>query len=367
VFFLATPLLVIIGHFLLVPVYLGWAGKDVWIGILAGFVLGSVIFVAMASLQQSLYGQTLIERLLQRLGPWFGRIVSLPLILYFFALSAITLYGFSVFISSAFSLNFPQWVVTFTFTLLIVYMVNKGIEVIARVAEWILFYNILSGIMVSLSLINKKDYAKLLPMLDHGVEAVIPVVLYVIAVFGELIVMLMVNVKRNEQGESISYRMVYFLLFLANLIIFPSTSVSPVAIFGEEQAKHMTFPVESAVRVINLGFIERFDVYGLTIMTVSSSLRLALLHYATCVGLSQWMSFRSYRLINVVVGGLLMYTSMNVFDHYMKYLVFLKEYYVYGMGASGLILLLWMVTAFANRKKKRQHAERTQPSKEQQD
>lgn len=350
--FLTLPLLLIMGHFLLVPVYLQAAGKDAWIGIAAGFGAGAIIFGAMGKLQERLYGQTLIGGAVRWLGPVMGRIATLPVILYFLLLLTVTLYGTSIFVNSVFFPEHPLWIFSVTFALVMLYMVHKGIEVIARVSEWVLLYNIVSGMLVSLSLHHKKDFGKLLPMLEHGIAPVLPVMLLVLAVFGELIVMLMVQV-RKEGAKSFSHSTVYWLIFASVCFILPSTSIGPVTIFGEEQAKELAFPVESTVRLISVGFIERFDIYGLTIMTVSALLRMALLQYAASVAVTEWLSLKDYRFMNGFVGASVVAGSLSAFEHYGKLLEFLRRYYSYGIVSCGLILMLWGITSFMGSRRKR--------------
>lgn len=341
VFFITTPLIVIIGHFFLIKIYLGLAGRDAWIGMIIGFFVGFIIFLAMAKLVQTFSGATIIQRSLQRFGPLIGRLMTLPLILYFFTLSVITLYGYSVFINSVFLQQHRLWIIMFYFAVAVFYFVHLGIEVIARVAEFILILNIISGISVSLALMDQKDYTKLLPILENGIEPILPVVLLILAVFGEMIVLLMLNIRR-ENKNSIGYRKVFIILFIVNLIIFPSTAAGPVAIFGVAQAQQFTYPVESMVRLINIGFIERFDIYGLAIMTVSAFLRLALLHYGASVALSQWINVKDYRWVNWLLGGTLILASLNVFDNIVHFYNFLGKYYFYGIISSVVILILWI-------------------------
>ncbi|WP_438446367.1 GerAB/ArcD/ProY family transporter [Gorillibacterium sp. sgz5001074] len=350
IFYLALPLLLIMGHFFLVPVYLDWAGRDAWVGILAGFAAGGVLFAAMGRLQERLYGRTLVEWAILRWGPTVGRLATLPYIAYMFALSVITLYGTGVFVGSVFFVERPLWVITGTFTLVLLYLVHHGIEVIARVCEWVLLYNIVSGLLVSLALHHMKDYTKLTPVLRHGMAPVLPVMLLVLAVFGEMLVLLMVHVKR-EGPRSFSHTRMYMILFAAAMIILPSTTVGPVVIFGEEQARELAFPVESTVRLINVGFIERFDIYGLTIMTVSALLRLALLHYASSTAVAQWFSLPSHKPVNLLLGAVLLAVSHTTFSDYSELLVFLRRLYPYG-GAAGVVILamgLWTFSKRSNR------------------
>lgn len=353
VFFITTPLIVIPGHFFLIRTFLGWAGRDAWLGIIAGFGAGFIIFLAMAYLNEKLYGKTLVERALEKLGPWFGRLVTLPLVAYFFILSLITLYGFSVFITSVFLPQHSLGVISAIFAFCVLYTVHLGIEVIVRVSEWIIILNILAGIFVSVALKPLKDYHKLLPILENGIEPIIPVVLVILALFGEMIVMLMINVNR-ENEKSYSYRKIYIISFIANLIIFPSTAAGAVAIFGETQAVKLIYPVESMVRLINVGYLERFDIYGLTIMSVSAYLRLALLHYGASIALADWFKMKDYRWINWLLGIILIIMSTRTFNTVLNFYSFLEKYYFYGLLASGIILLLCFCVFIISRHQKKE-------------
>lgn len=348
-YFVSTPLLVIMGHFFLVPLYLRFAGRDAWLGVIAGFIAGAVIFLAMGRLHALMEGKTLVEKLAKWLGPWAGKALAVPLILYFFVLSLVTLYGFSIFISSIFLPDHPRWVITVSFTLAMAYMVHKGVEVIARVSEWIILYNMVSGMLVSLALHREKHYEKLLPILQHGPAPLLPVIMLILAVFGELVVMLMVQVHA-EKDSGTNWK-AYFMLFISCFFIFPSTTAGPVAIFGEDQAKLLAFPVESTVRLISVGFIERFDLYGLTIMTVSALLRLALLHYGACVATAQLLNLKSYRWVNLALSILLGASGLLVFDNYLELMDFLRRYYPYGAAACGLICVLWVIAWLAKRRR----------------
>lgn len=348
IFFLITPLIVIPGHFFLIKVFLGWAGRDTWLGMILGFIPGLLIFLALAYLSEKLFGKTIIEWALQTLGPFFGRISTLPLIAFFIIHTCLTLYGYSIFITAVFLPQHHLWVIAVIFALCVFFTVHHGIEVISRVAEWIIILNILAGIFVSVALKPLKDYNKLLPILENGFDSIIPVVLVILALFGEMIVLLMINVERTTP-KAISYRKVYLLSFIGNLIIFPSTAAGAIAIFGEAQATKFMYPVESMVRLIDVGFIERFDIYGLTIMSVSAYLRLALLHYGASAAVSNWLKLKHYHSVNWILGAIVVYFALSSFDTAIDYYDFLEKYYIYGLVFSGVIILLVLIVFIASK------------------
>lgn len=349
IFFLLTMQLPMIGHFFLVRIFFDYAGKDTWIGGIIAYILGIWIFIAMANLNEKLYGETIIQRLINWLGPWIGRILAIPLIFYFFMLSVITLYMLVDFMVSVFFLETPRWAIALSFGLAVFYLVHQGIEVIARVSEWILILILFAGVAVSLSLTGEKDFTQLLPFLDNGIEPIIPVIILNLAVIGEMIVMLMINVRQGQ--KSISYLKIYLITMAANLIIFLGTATGPIAIFGEELTKKFAYPLDSTVRIVSLGFIERLDSFGLTLAVTGSFIRLGILHYSTSLAISQWLSIKNYRWINWILGVFTIIISLVMFDNYREFYDFLKKYYPYGAISSIAIIILWLIVTLKSKKK----------------
>lgn len=336
------------GHFLLVRIFFDWAGRDAWIGILIAFVPGILIFIAVAKLNEKFYGTTIIEKFNEWFGVWLGRIFSLPLILYFFILSIITFYGLVSFIQSIFLVETPVWAIAVVFGIAVFYAVHLGIEVITRVSEWILVWILAAGFILFFSLLQFKDHSQLLPMLENGIDPIIPVIILNFAVFGELLVMLMINVKK-EQKKSISYVKIYIITLIVNLFVFLGIAIGPVAIFGEDLLKKMNYPNQSTVKMMSLGFIERLDAYGLTLAITGSFIRLGILHYATSLAVSQWLKMKNYRLINWILGVVLIISSLLMFNNFKEFLSFLKYYYPFGAIFAGLLIILWIVSAFSKK------------------
>lgn len=360
IFFLITPLIVIPGHFFLIKIFLGWAGRDTWLGMILGFIPGIAIFLALAYLSEKLSGKTIVEWSMEKLGPFFGRIATLPLIVFFIIHSCVTLYGYAIFITAVFLPQHQLWLIAVIFALCVCFTVHLGIEVIARVAEWIIILNILSGTFVSVALSPQKDYKKLLPILENGIDPIIPVALVILALFGEMIVLLMINVERSVPN-AVSFRKVYILSFIGNLIIFPSTATGAISIFGVDQAAKFMYPVESMVRLIDVGFIERFDIYGLTIMSVSAYLRLAILHYGSSVAVANWFKLKHYHSVNWILGALVVYLALIKFDTAISFYDFMEKYYLYGLVFSVVILILVLIVFIATKASNKQQEQPAGP------
>lgn len=55
-----------------------------------------------------------------------------------------------------------------------------------------------------------------------------------------------------------------------------STTTGVITIFGLAQAENFVYPSTEIVRIISLGFIDRFDVYALILMTFGTYIRCSL-------------------------------------------------------------------------------------------
>ena len=336
------------GHFLLVRIFFDYAGKDAWVGILIAFLIGIPVFIATGKLNEKLYGNTIIEKFLQWFGPWLGRLLTIPLILYFFFLSTITLYGLVDFAKSFFLIETPVWAVASAFAVAVLYMTHLGIEVITRVSEWILVWIFIAGLVVFIALIGEKDYTLLLPILENGLSPVIPVIFLNLATFGEMVVMLMINVKKDHE-KAISYTKIYLLALVINFFIYLGTATGPIAIFGEELTGKFNYPLQSTVRMISLGFIERLDSFGLTLVVTGSFVRLGIFHYAASIAVAQWLNLKKYHFFNWIIGGILIFASLYAFKSFKQFYDVLKNYYPYGTFFAVFLILLWLAVTIISK------------------
>lgn len=65
------------------------------------------------------------------------------------------------------------------------------------------------------------------------------------------------------------------ILFIGTASYFLGTVTSTLMIFGEAQVKNLVYPVQSVVRMVKLGFIERYDIYGIAVMVLDCVIRMS--------------------------------------------------------------------------------------------
>src|SRR5690625_4403338 len=63
---------------------------------------------------------------------------------------------------------------------------------------------------------------------------------------------------------------------LLNALMMLSTFTGVITIFGLGQAENMLYPAQEIVRIINLGFLDRFDVYGMVLNAFGTYIRCCL-------------------------------------------------------------------------------------------
>lgn len=97
-----------------------------------------------------------------------------------------------------------------------------------------------------------------------------------------------------------------------------STITGVITIFGLGQADNFTYPAQEIVRIINLGFIDRFDIYGMILMTFGSYIRCSLyfrLAYDMSISQSssKWMKWILLSIFAVLIFFGTLYVSKEHF------------------------------------------------------
>ncbi|UTW69393.1 hypothetical protein KHA80_21560 [Anaerobacillus sp. HL2] len=68
--------------------------------------------------------------------------------------------------------------------------------------------------------------------------------------------------------------------------------------------------------------------------------------------MSQWLKVKDYRRVNLILGAILFFISLHIFDNIIHFYDFLGKYYFYGAISSGVILLLSLAVIMMNKKSK---------------
>lgn len=342
--FLLSMILPVTGHMLLLPTIFSLSGRDAWAAILfslpIGFLLGFIIF----RLQRLHPTKTMVEMLEHAFGRVLGKGITTGLLVYFLYMLIITLYGLMDFIQVIFLTETPSWVIVAAFYLVVLYGVVLGIESIARMSEPLLLIIMITGGLIGIATIPDKNFELLLPLFENGTMPVVKGMIVTTALFGEFIILTMLKL-RKDHAHSKSLLFTNTMLVILITVMFLGTVTSTLSIFGEEQVKSLEYPAQSVVRLISIGFIERYDVYGIAVMVFGCVIRMATFQWIFNLAIRQWLGLsRKWLIHGIILAVVIVIVFMGIENHQQYVDVFITTYYpLTAVISVGVPFLAWIM------------------------
>jgi spore germination protein KB len=292
----------------------GDARRDAWIAVLAAMVISLPVFFVYARLVSLFPGKGLYEILPVVFGSTIGKIMVLPYIWYAFHLGALVIRNFSEFIMIVSLPDTPQYAVAILMTVLSIWAVKAGIEVIGRWSAMVLPVIIIAILLLSLLLIPSMELKNIKPVLSEGIEPVVMAAFSTFSFpFAEMV--LFTVIFGNLKNNSSAYKIYYWSLFIGGMIILWVT-VRNLLVLGAANVFIMYFPSYVSVRLINIGnFLQRIEVLVVLVFMLSGFVKVCICLLAAGRGIAKVLNFNNYRRIVAPVGLLMMIFSLIVYSN----------------------------------------------------
>ncbi|WP_404346517.1 spore germination protein [Sutcliffiella horikoshii] len=334
----------------------GEAKQNVWIAIsLAGLIGVGYIYVLHFMLGRK-KGYNLFALLEFCLGKWLGGAISFLYIMYFIYISSRVMRDFGELIVSTIFIYTPIEIISITIMLTIIYMLNSGIEVMARTSEiffpYVFSFTFLVGMFILMS--GEIQFENLRPFLDEGIKPIFQAVFPSLLTFpyGELIafavVLPLVTKYKKAKGFAIAS------IILSTLVLVYS-SVIQVMTLGHEMKERANFPLLSAAREISLlDFIERVDIAVVFVVMFGIIVKIGVFFFGAVKGLEH-LSKREYRTYLFPIGSIICLSSIIITDNFAEHIeegLQIVPYYVHLPFQFALPLLLLVIVLIRTRKKR---------------
>lgn len=267
------------------------AKHDAWLTILSGLAIIVPFCYIYASLAKRFPGLNLarIHRIVY--GRYLGTAISFFYLSYFLLILSLNIKDVGDFYINFFMRDTPIEVFSIIFTCVCAYASWKGIEVLARIAPFIITYVSLVIIGTTFMLLPKMDFSNFLPLGEltfknfvHSTQIIAEIP------FGELIVFLPLAFALSDNKPKVKTFLSALLLAAAFFIII---TIRNTAVLGNTEAL-LVSPSFQVARLINLGFLSRLDILFAAGHTFGIFLKCSVLFYVTALFFSQILELRTY-------------------------------------------------------------------------
>ncbi|UHA60678.1 spore germination protein [Metabacillus litoralis] len=326
------------------------AKQDAWIAIIIATVFGACLILYYFFLLSRLPGKNLFEIFGFCFGKWIGKFLTLLYVIYFFYISARVLRDFGeLLVSTIFEVT-PLEIISITMMLVIIYMLQLGLEVLGRTSEvffpYVVTFILVTGIAIWLS--GGLEISNLRPVLGDGFKPIKKALFpqLITFPFGEAITFMVVGayIGAKKRVGKVSAAAV-----VTSGLILTYGSFIQIATLGADLKERATFPLLSASREISLlNFIERVDLIIVFFVMFGIIVKVSLFFYGGLKGL-EYIINKPYRSMTLPMGTLVAFISVvvshNFIEHIEEGLVFVPFYlhlpFQFGIPMLILPILLW--------------------------
>jgi spore germination protein KB len=272
--------------------------------------------------------------------------VGLAYLLFFIHINSIIIREFGDFLVSAFLPETPILVFNIMVLTLAAMAVRGGIEVIARVNQFVFpqFFLVLAA-LVFLT-IEEWEFGNLLPLLEYGIKPVLAGSVTPSAWRGEVVVILMFLPYLNKPAEA-AKSVAAAVLIIAVFLTLPI--LAGVLVFGSEQEAHFVFPTLELARYVNVGdFLQRLEAIIIIVWVAGITVKVAVFYLASVLSASHLVGLSDYRPLVYPVGIITLVYSIVLFDNSRELVKFLAEYvpyyaYIFELGIPMVLLVIAII------------------------
>ncbi len=269
------------------------AKQSAWMAPVLASVAGFISLWVAWQLGQRFPGKTLPQYTEILLGKILGRILALGYALFFLTVNVLVIREFSEFLTVTLLADTPGIALTTAIVLIGGYAAAKGIEVIARMAQFVLPVFIFTLLFMMVLAAPGMELGKLLPLMEGGILPVVWGSVAPASWYGEIVVLVMLLPMVNKPKE---VRRKGALALLAAVVFLTLDTVVTLAVFGPNLTADVVFPFWFLVRYIEFGnYLQRVESLIVVLWVAGIVVKVAMFYYLICFTTAQVLELKKYK------------------------------------------------------------------------
>lgn len=277
----------------------GAALQGVWISILIASIGGIFLSFLLLSIYKRNPDKNLLKIIESVFGKYIGKTIGILLALSIFHITGVVIREFGLFLKTTILLQTPLPVLLFIIVFVSACMVRSGLEVIARMADFMIPIVLMSLLIILILLIPSVKLLQLTPFLEAGWGGILKGSLPPLTWFSEIYVvsLLFPFVKQRSQLN----KAVYGSMFLIGFLLLIATLFT-ISVFGIHMTARVKFPLFEAASLAHSFFLEQLDVFLVSIWIIGVFMKTAICFFATIYSLGQVAEVKSYKSLVLPIG-----------------------------------------------------------------
>ena len=325
------------------------AGPSAWIsGLVITTLWGIMIILICTALGGRFPGRSPVDYSGEILGKYLGKLVGVFYIFIFAYVNAIIVREFGEFLVTAFMPETPLLVFNVILVALAASAVRNGIEVIARMNQFIVGLMVFALIFIFSLVLQEAQFHHLLPLLEGGIKPIISGSLTPMGWAGEVFLLLVLLPYLNNYKEArpagIKAMLILGLALGIDIVI--------VLVVLGKVAAHYVFPVHALATYISVaGFLERVEAFVLALWVSGVMAKVSIWYYCLTMVTAQTFNLKDYKPLVLPLGIIQIVWSITIYDNIREVVDFFgKSWITFSMFFEFLVPLSLLIIAMIRKK-----------------
>lgn len=322
------------------------AKQDAWLALLISWVIGFIFLGIYLIIYKLNPGLTLVEILKVRFGSIFGTIIAVFYLWFFFHSASITYRNFGEFLTTTSYFETPVLFLMSFGAIALIYILKKGVEVVARVNEIIMPALFILVLFVFISLIPQFNINNLKPVMEKGMSPIFEAILSITTIsYGQIVIFMMIFPLVDEERHI--FRSTFISIFVIGVLLL-LILLQDILVLGPDLAYRHLFPTVVAARLV---FIDIDPIIAVNYL-IGGSTKLTVGFIGTLLGIAQLLRLDDYKELVSPVVVLSIALSIWLFEDIMGLMDWMTGIYPYfALPFQLFIPLILLVLSLINSKK----------------
>lgn len=325
------------------------AGVNSWLSSLISYLIGIIPLLILIYISNYQSNLTLKEKIDYLFGNKIGFIINTIFSLLLISLAITLLYNINNFILSQFLYRTPFLVSCTLLMILIIYNVNKGINVITKTALLLLIINIILYTINITSLFQHIDINNFLPLLKENTKNIIPTSIK-ISCINYLPLLTILTIPKNKLTVPEKYSKTIIIAYIIGAIISFGLVITTFGVLGIDLINTFEYSEYIVLRKVKLlGFLERIENIISLQWIIGSFVYLTFIIYIISKNIPH-KSNKKDKYITLIIGTILIILTIYIFKDNTIFDTYIKKIFPYIMGSILLIYIILFIKILFSKK-----------------
>jgi spore germination protein KB len=289
-----------------------YAKHCAWISEIASIIIAIPIVLMYARLSCISKGKNIFDLFQDSLGKFIGCIFTLLFLIYSIYLGSAVIRNFTEFVQIVFFPDTPQYTTAIFAFCTILYIINKGIEPLARAVSSVAY--LLIGVMLMLVVfsLGDMDFSNILPIFSEKISVMAKESFFLLSLPYLEIVMFLGLGGSFKKGDSLYKAYVYGLVISGVVLLL--AFLRNIFVLGTHVMEQVYFPAYTSTSLIDIAdFITRIEVIASSTYTFSIIIQSAVCFITACKGVAKLANIKDYKVFSAPACLLGLYLSKTMF------------------------------------------------------